>query len=45
VLFAGSGVFAEEALRLGRRAIVVEMDPHWETVARRRGEAVLRSTS
>jgi adenine-specific DNA-methyltransferase len=29
VLFSGSGVFAAEAVRQGRRAIAVEMDPFW----------------
>lgn len=34
VFFSGSGVFAAEALRLGRRVIAVEMDPHWADVTR-----------
>ncbi len=45
VFFSGSGVFAEEALKQGRRVVSVEMDPHWESVTRQRCEAVLRSTS
>lgn len=34
VFFAGSGVFAAEAVRQGRRAIAVEMDPFWAERAR-----------
>jgi adenine-specific DNA-methyltransferase len=36
VFFAGSGVFAFEALKQGRRVIAVEMDPHWAAVTERR---------
>jgi tRNA G37 N-methylase Trm5 len=32
VFFAGSGIFASEALKQGRRVIAVEMDPHWSGV-------------
>ena len=36
VFFAGSGIFASEALRQGRRVIAVEMDPQWAAVAEQR---------
>jgi site-specific DNA-methyltransferase (adenine-specific) len=36
VFFAGSGIFASEALKQGRRVIAVEMDPHWAVVTERR---------
>lgn len=45
VFFSGSGVFAAEALKQGRRAIAVEMDPRWAEATRARCEAVLRSLS
>jgi len=36
VFFSGSGIFASEALKQGRRVIAVEMDPHWAAVTERR---------
>lgn len=38
VLFSGSGVFASEALKQGRRVIAVEMDPHWANVTKEKCE-------
>lgn len=43
VFFAGSGIFASEALKQGRRAIAVEMDPHWADVTHRRCIAAIES--
>jgi site-specific DNA-methyltransferase (adenine-specific) len=39
VFFAGSGVFAAEALAQGRRVIAVEADDHWAQHTRRACEA------
>lgn len=40
--FAGSGSTGVAALRAGRRALLIESDPHWCDVARRRVEAASR---
>ena len=41
VLFAGSGIFAAEALSQGRRVIAVEADPHWAERTKRACVAAL----
>lgn len=41
VFFSGSGVFAAEALKQGRRVIAVDADPHWTEATRERCEAAL----
>ena len=41
VFFAGSGIFAAEALSQGRRVIAVEADPYWAERTRRACEAAI----